>query len=164
MIEVYTDGSCRPNGSGGWACHARLPNSFVLFEASDHIKETTNNRMEMTALLEGLKWIRRHISANAGKENMAPYAQYIVYSDSQYALKGLTEWLKGWKARGWKTANKGQVANIDLWQLLDEEYRLVCQDQIKVKFEWVKGHSGNPGNSRVDQMAQAQSAKGYPGK
>ncbi len=135
-IEIYTDGACKGNpGPGGWG---------VLLKSRDAQKElfggelgTTNNRMEMTAVIEALSALKRpcHVT---------------LHVDSQYVLKGMTEWLTGWKARGWKTAAKQPVKNVDLWQRLDA---LVNTARHKIEWRWVRGHDGDPGNERADVLA-----------
>lgn len=135
-IEIYTDGACKGNpGPGGWG---------ALLKSADAQKElfggelgTTNNRMEMMAVIEALSALKRpcHVT---------------LYVDSQYVLKGITEWVSGWKARGWKTAAKQPVKNVDLWQRLDE---LVSTSGHKIDWRWVRGHTGNPGNEHADSLA-----------
>jgi ribonuclease HI len=133
---MYTDGACKGNpGPGGWG---------VLLAWNGTEKElfggelaTTNNRMEMMAVIEGLGALKQPCSIT-------------LYIDSQYVLKGMTEWLKGWKARGWKTASKEPVKNVDLWQRLDT---LVNTTGHKIEWRWVKGHAGHPGNERADALA-----------
>ena len=133
---MYTDGACKGNpGPGGWG---------VLLTWSGTEKElfggelaTTNNRMEMMAVIEGLSALKQPCSIT-------------LYIDSQYVLKGMTEWLKGWKARGWTTASKEPVKNVDLWQRLDA---LVNTAGHKIDWRWVKGHAGHPGNERADALA-----------
>jgi len=133
-IEIYTDGACRGNpGPGGWA---------ALLLAGEHEREisgaeiaTTNNRMELTAVIRALEALKRPIEG-------------AIYTDSQYVRQGVLEWLENWKARGWKTADKKPVKNQDLWQALDA---LVARH--KLEWHWVKGHSGNVGNERVDALA-----------
>ena len=98
---------------------------------------TTNNRMEMTAVIEGLAALKRP-------------CEVVVYLDSQYVRQGITEWIHGWKARGWRTAAKAPVKNVDLWQRLDA---LVAQSGHRIQWQWVKGHAGNPGNERADGLA-----------
>ena len=135
MIEIYTDGACRGNpGPGGWG---------ALLRYGSHEKElwggepqTTNNRMELTAVIEGLA---------ALKSTQHPVT---VTTDSRYVMDGITRWLPGWKKRGWKTASKQPVKNVDLWQRLDE---LAARYQID--WRWVKGHSGHRENEHVDQLA-----------
>jgi len=134
MIELYTDGACSGNpGPGGWGALLRWNGHEK--ELSGGADETTNNRMEMQAVIEGLKAIKK------------PSAVH-VYTDSKYVLQGVTEWLEGWKAKGWKTAGKKPVKNQDLWQELDSLIRV-----HQVEFTWVKGHSGHEENERVDKLA-----------
>lgn len=133
-IELYTDGACRGNpGPGGWG---------ALLIAKDVRKElmgaellTTNNRMELMGAIEGLNALKRRCAVR-------------LYTDSKYVLQGMTEWLPDWKARGWRTAAKKPVKNQDLWERLD-----AAVQAHDVQWEWVKGHSGNEGNERVDQLA-----------
>ncbi len=133
---MYTDGACKGNpGPGGWG---------VLLTWGGTEKEmfggelaTTNNRMEMMAVIEGLSALKQPCSIT-------------LYIDSQYVLKGMTEWLKGWKSRGWLTASKEPVKNVDLWQRLDT---LVNTAGHKIEWRWVKGHAGHPGNERADALA-----------
>jgi ribonuclease HI len=133
---MYTDGACKGNpGPGGWG---------VLLTWGGTEKElfggelaTTNNRMEMMAVIEGLSALKQPCTIT-------------LYIDSQYVLKGMTEWLKGWKARGWTTASKEPVKNVDLWQRLDA---LVNTAGHKIDWRWVKGHAGHPGNERADALA-----------
>lgn len=136
LIDIYTDGACKGNpGPGGWG---------ALLKSADTQKElcggellTTNNRMEMTAVIEALSALKRPCHVR-------------LHVDSQYVLKGMTEWLPGWKARGWKTATKAPVKNVDLWQRLDT---LVGGAGHKIDWHWVKGHNGHPGNERADELA-----------
>jgi ribonuclease HI len=133
-IEIFTDGACKGNpGPGGWG---------ALLVAGDHKKEifggeaaTTNNRMEMTAVIEALATLKRP-------------CKIVLHTDSQYVLKGITEWLEGWKARGWKTAAKAPVKNIDLWQAID-----AAQAKHQIEWVWVRGHNGHSGNERADALA-----------
>jgi ribonuclease HI len=133
-VEIYTDGACRGNpGPGGWA-------ALLLF--GEHEREisgaetlTTNNRMELTAVIRALEAFNRPVT---GK----------LYTDSQYVRQGVLEWLKQWKARGWKTSDKKPVKNQDLWQVLDALVQV-----HELEWHWVKGHSGNVGNERVDELA-----------
>ena len=135
-IEIYTDGACKGNpGPGGWG---------ALLKSTDSQKElfggelgTTNNRMEMTAVIETLAALKRP-------------CQVTLHVDSQYVLKGMTEWLVGWKAKGWKTAAKQPVKNVDLWQRLDH---LVSSAGHKIEWRWVRGHDGDPGNEQADVLA-----------
>jgi ribonuclease HI len=135
-VEIYTDGACKGNpGPGGWG---------VLLKSGSTEKElfggelvTTNNRMELTAVIMALEALKRP-------------CHVILHADSQYVLKGMTEWLAGWKAKGWKTAAKQPVKNIDLWQKLDT---LVATTEHKIDWRWVRGHNGDPGNERADELA-----------
>lgn len=135
-VIIYTDGACKGNpGPGGWG---------ALLSQGSHEKEifggelgTTNNRMELTAVIEALASLTRP-------------CQVTLYLDSEYVRKGITEWIRGWKARGWKTAAKAPVKNVDLWQRLDV---LVASSGHKIDWRWVKGHSGDPGNERADALA-----------
>ncbi|MCL1886666.1 MAG: ribonuclease HI [Betaproteobacteria bacterium] len=133
-IEIYTDGACRGNpGPGGWG---------VVLIAGHHRKEmhggepeTTNNRMEIMAVIEALHALKRS-------------CRVILYTDSQYVKKGITEWIHDWKRRGWKTAAKKPVKNADLWERLDE-----VQAKHQIDWRWVKGHAGHPENERADELA-----------
>ncbi|MDP6436348.1 MAG: ribonuclease HI [Gammaproteobacteria bacterium] len=133
-VRMYTDGACRGNpGPGGWG---------VWLSAGDREKElyggvmeTTNNRMELTAAIEGLAALTRS-------------CRVAIYTDSEYLQRGITEWISQWKQRGWKTASRKPVKNDDLWRRLDE---LVAGQNIE--WHWVKGHAGDPGNERADELA-----------
>jgi len=139
-VTIYTDGACRGNpGPGGWA--ALLKFGTHEKEHSGGALETTNNRMEMTAALQGLKSLK------------AP-CQIDFYTDSQYLRKGITTWMANWKRRGWKTAAKKPVKNQDLWKALDKAIR-----PHKITWHWVRGHTGNRDNERVDQMARQAISK-----
>lgn len=133
-VIIYTDGACRGNpGPGGWG---------VLIKYREHSKEmyggdasTTNNKMELTAAIEALKEIKEP-------------CEIILYTDSKYVLQGIEEWIHNWKKRGWRGANKKPVKNIELWKELDE-----LRDEHNIKWNWVKGHSGDPGNETADMLA-----------
>ena len=133
-IEIYTDGACRGNpGPGGWG---------VLLIAGRHRKtlhggerDTTNNRMELTAAIQALNALKRP-------------SQVILHTDSKYVMHGITEWMANWKKRGWKTASKKPVKNQDLWVALDEAIQ-----RHDIKWVWVKGHSGHDGNEEADALA-----------
>ncbi len=133
-IKIYTDGACKGNpGVGGWG--ALLIAGKHEKELFGGEKETTNNRMELTAVIQALGALKRP-------------CQIDLHTDSQYVLKGITEWMDGWKAKGWKTASKAPVKNVDLWQELDAACRL-----HKIQWIWVKGHAGDAGNERADELA-----------
>lgn len=139
-IDIYTDGACKGNpGPGGWG---------ALLKWGGHERElfggepaTTNNRMELMAVIEALRALKRPMDV-------------VVHTDSQYVHKGITEWMGNWKARGWKTADRKPVKNVDLWQQLDA----LVKDH-RVRWQWVRGHSGHPGNERADELAN----RGVPG-
>ena len=134
IVEIYADGACKGNpGPGGWG---------VLLRSGGREKEmfggeaqTTNNRMELTAVIEGLLALKERSSVR-------------VYTDSQYVQKGISEWIHNWKRRGWLTADKKPVKNVDLWKRLDETAR-----EHEVEWHWVKGHAGHPENERADALA-----------
>ena len=135
-VEIYTDGACKGNpGPGGWG--ALLKSVEAQKELCGGELDTTNNRMEMMAVIEALAALKRP-------------CKVTLHVDSQYVLKGMTEWLAGWKARGWKTATKAPVKNVDLWQQLDA---LVNAGEHQIEWRWVRGHNGDPGNERADQLA-----------
>lgn len=134
VVEIYTDGACKGNpGPGGWGALLRYAGKEK--ELYGGASNTTNNRMEMMAAVEALGLLKRP-------------CKVILTTDSEYLRKGVTEWLKGWKKNGWKTASKQPVKNADLWQALDE----VIQ-QHEIDWRWVKGHSGHAENERADQLA-----------
>jgi ribonuclease HI len=135
-IEIYTDGACKGNpGPGGWG--ALLKSSDAQKELFGGELETTNNRMEMMAVIEALSALKRPCNVT-------------LHVDSQYVLKGITEWVSGWKARGWKTAAKQPVKNVDLWQRLD---KLISTSGHTIDWRWVRGHNGDPGNEYADMLA-----------
>lgn len=133
-IDAYTDGACKGNpGPGGWG---------VLLESGPHRKElyggernTTNNRMELTAVIRALESVRRPVLVR-------------VHTDSQYVQKGITEWIHSWKRRNWLTADRKPVKNVDLWRALDE-----VAARHEIEWLWVKGHAGHRGNERADELA-----------
>lgn len=134
-VEIFTDGACSGNpGPGGWGAILRFRG--VERELKGGEAQTTNNRMEMTAVLEALNALRRPCAID-------------LYTDSEYVKKGMTEWLRGWKARGWKTADKKPVKNDDLWKALDE-----AAARHRISWHWVKGHAGHPENERADALAR----------
>ncbi|MBK0867591.1 ribonuclease HI [Saccharopolyspora sp. HNM0986] len=135
-VELFTDGACSGNpGPGGWGVVLR----YGTHERELHGGEpgTTNNKMELTAVIEGLAALTR------------PMPVVLVHTDSTYVLKGITEWLAGWKRNGWKTASKQPVKNAELWQRLEAE----AQRHGTVEWNWVKGHAGHPENERADKLA-----------
>jgi ribonuclease HI len=135
-VEIYTDGACRGNpGPGGWG--ALLSVSGAEKELSGAENLTTNNRMELQAVISALQALKRPVAAR-------------LYTDSQYVRRGVLEWLPQWKARGWKTADRKAVKNQDLWELLDREAA-----RHRIEWHWVPGHAGVPGNERVDALANA---------
>ncbi|GAB3187770.1 ribonuclease HI [Hydrogenophaga aquatica] len=142
-VIIYTDGACKGNpGPGGWG--ALLRSGSAEKELFGGETETTNNRMELTAVIEALAALRRPCRVS-------------LYLDSQYVRKGITEWLRGWKAKGWVTASKQPVKNVDLWQRLDD---LVSKSGHQIEWHWVRGHAGDPGNERADALAN----KGVPAR
>lgn len=133
-VQIYTDGACKGNpGVGGWG--AVLIAGSKKKELFGGEKETTNNRMELMAVIQALGVLKRP-------------CEIVMHTDSQYVLKGITEWIKGWKAKGWKTAARTPVKNVDLWQALDQ-----AQSVHKIEWKWVRGHTGDPGNEHADQLA-----------
>jgi ribonuclease HI len=133
-VEIYTDGACRGNpGPGGWGVVLSSAGREKTLKGAE--AETTNNRMELTAAVRALNALIRPCGV-------------ALYTDSEYVRRGITEWLPSWKARGWKTANKKPVKNVDLWQALD-----VAASRHTVEWHWVRGHAGNPGNEQADRLA-----------
>ena len=134
-VEIYTDGACSGNpGPGGWGTILRFDG--VEKELCGGAADTTNNRMELMAVIEGLKALTRPCHVR-------------VYTDSKYVMDGVTKWLEGWVRKGWKTAAKKKVKNQDLWEILYQELKAHT-----VSWEWVKGHSGHPENERADALAR----------
>ena len=134
MVEIWTDGACKGNpGPGGWG---------ALLKTGAHEKElfggeaqTTNNRMELTAVIEALRALTRA-------------CEVTVYTDSQYVMNGISEWMPNWKRRGWLTADRKPVKNVELWRSLDEQVQ-----RHQVQWRWVRGHTGDAGNERADELA-----------
>jgi ribonuclease HI len=134
VIEIYTDGACRGNpGPGGWAALLRIGEHEREISGAEAL--TTNNRMELTAVIRALEALKRPVEAR-------------LYTDSEYVRRGVTEWLPAWKARGWRTAQRKPVKNQDLWQQLDER-RL----PHRIEWHWVPAHAGVTDNERVDRLA-----------
>lgn len=140
-IEIFTDGACSGNpGIGGWGALLRYKD--IEKELSGGELETTNNRMELTAVIEALKALKT-------------VCNITIYTDSKYVMSGITEWMKNWKINNWKTSNKkGDVKNVDLWLQLDD---LIQKHEIR--WVWVKGHNGHPENERVDTLARDEVMK-----
>lgn len=134
IVEIFTDGACRGNpGPGGWGAILRFKGKEKTLHGGE--RETTNNRMEMMAAISALESLTR------------PCRVHLT-TDSQYVMKGITEWMANWKKRGWKTAGRQPVKNVDLWQRLDK-----ALTQHEVTWEWVRGHTGHPENERADELA-----------
>jgi len=140
---MFTDGACLGNpGPGGWAYILRNPSSGREVEQVGGARETTNNRMELTAVIRALEALKRR-------------SRVRLISDSEYVLKGLTEWLPGWKRKNWKTAGGKPVKNKDLWQALEE-----AAARHDIRWHWVKGHAGHPENERADALARGAIPRG----
>ena len=134
QVTIYTDGACDPNpGAGGWAVLLRYDDHERILKGME--ADTTNNRMELTAAIQALQALKKP-------------ARVDFYTDSEYLRKGITEWLPNWRRRGWKRKG-GTLANIDLWQALEASL-----SQHAITWHWVRGHTGNPDNERVDQLAK----------
>jgi len=133
-IDIYTDGACRGNpGPGGWG-------ALLIYKDADKAIyggeiDTTNNRMEMTAIIEALKIVKMDCNIT-------------LYTDSKYVMDGITKWLSNWKKKGWITSKKKPVKNKDLWQILEESI-----SKHNIEWQWVKGHAGIPGNEKADELA-----------
>ncbi len=135
MIDIFTDGACSGNpGPGGWGAILRQGDLEKELSGGEHA--TTNNRMEMRAVIEGLKALKKPSAVT-------------IHTDSRYVMDGATKWLPGWKTKGWKTADKKPVKNEDLWRALDDEMA-----RHKISWRWVAGHSGHVENERADALAR----------
>ncbi len=133
-IEIYTDGACRGNpGPGGWGAVLIAGRHRKTMHGGE--KETTNNRMELTAAIEALNALKRS-------------SRVVLHTDSKYVMDGITSWMANWKKRGWKTANRKPVKNKDLWIALDE-----AASRHDIDWRWVRGHTGNDGNEEADALA-----------
>jgi ribonuclease HI len=133
-VTIYTDGACKGNpGPGGWGAWLAWGRHEKELWGGERL--TTNNRMELTAVIQALSSLKRP-------------SRVAIYTDSEYVRNGITTWIHGWKQRGWKTADKKPVKNIELWQRLD-----ALAAQHEVDWHWVRGHTGDPGNERADQLA-----------
>jgi ribonuclease HI len=136
-VQIYTDGACKGNpGPGGWGALLRTDAGHEKNMCGGE-KETTNNRMELMAVIQALQALKRPCEID-------------LYLDSEYVRKGITEWVHGWKARGWRTADKKPVKNVELWQQLDA---LVYAGEHQIHWHWVKGHAGHEGNEKADALA-----------
>lgn len=134
QVEIWTDGACKGNpGMGGWGALLRQGRHEKVLYGGE--ADTTNNRMELMAVIQALKALKRRCDV-------------VVHTDSQYVLKGMSEWIVNWKRRGWLTADKKPVKNADLWQELD-----ALGEQHTLTWRWVRGHTGDPGNERADELA-----------
>ena len=133
-VEIYTDGACKGNpGPGGWGAWLRFGEQDKELFGGE--LGTTNNRMELMAVIEALNALKRP-------------CEIVLHTDSQYVQKGISEWIIGWKARGWKTAAKAPVKNVDLWKALD-----AARERHQIDWRWIKGHAGHEGNERADALA-----------
>ena len=133
-VEIWTDGACKGNpGPGGWGVLLKMGSIEKTLHGGEPL--TTNNRMEMLAVIEALRALKRP-------------CKVLLHVDSQYVMKGMTEWIHGWKQRGGRTADKKPVKNADLWQRMEEEVA-----KHTITWKWVKGHAGDPGNERADLLA-----------
>ena len=142
-VEAYTDGACKGNpGPGGWGVLLKYGN--IEKELFGGAAQTTNDQMELIAVIEALKALKRP-------------CEVTVWVDSTYVLKGMTEWLPAWKARGWRTVDKKPVKNVELWQALEKE---VARHQVK--WQWVRGHAGHSGNERADALANRGATQREP--
>ncbi len=136
-LVIYTDGACSGNpGPGGWGVFMQFGDKEQVFYGGE--ADTTNNRMEMMATIEALKAVNPKFKG-----------EITLWTDSTYVLKGITEWIHGWKKRGWKNSAKKAVKNVDLWKELDE-----INSKFTVEWKWVKGHAGVDGNERADELAR----------
>ena len=135
IVDIFTDGACSGNpGPGGWGAILRY--GAVEKELYGGEPATTNNRMELMAAIQALEALKRPMEVR-------------LYTDSEYVKNGITQWIHGWKARGWKTADKKPVKNEDLWRRLDE-----AKSRHRIEFHWVRGHAGDPMNERADELAR----------
>lgn len=143
MYTVYTDGSCLGNpGPAGWACVIQNDNDQQIVYTGGE-RKSTNNRMELAAIIKSLEFLVEVADCNG---------EMVVYTDSEYCKNGILKWLSGWKRKGWRTANGGEVKNVDLWIEID---KLLAKCEGYVTFKWVKGHGNNKGNNQADALARA---------
>ncbi len=140
VVEIWTDGACKGNpGPGGWGALLRCGHHEKTLYGGESL--TTNNRMELLAVIQALGVLKRP-------------SRIILHTDSQYVQKGITEWLSGWKQRGWKTASKQPVKNADLWRTLD-----ALSQRHQIEWRWVRGHAGDAGNEAADRLANLGAAQ-----
>jgi ribonuclease HI len=140
-LALYTDGACTGNpGPGGWAYILKNSDGATIVECAGGEPQTTNNRMELMSVIEGLR-------------SLEPGTTVDLYSDSQYVVKGLNEWMDGWKAKGWTRGRREPVKNLDLWKQLDELRAI-----LRLNSHWIRGHSEHPENERCDELAVAAAA------
>ncbi|GMO48704.1 MAG: ribonuclease HI [Termitinemataceae bacterium] len=143
MITIYTDGGCHGNpGPGGWA-YVVIKDGKLIGENSNSERDTTNNKMELSAVIAALEFAEKNKIAEAGEDEIT------VLTDSQYVQKGISEWIKNWKRNGWRTKDKKAVKNAELWQKLD-----ALNEGKNISWKWVKGHAGNTFNERCDALVQ----------
>ncbi len=146
VSEIYTDGACSGNpGPGGWGTRVEFANGQV-HELGGRDTATTNNRMEMQAAIAALEFLN---------ETDVDSGSVILHTDSEYLKNGITKWIKGWKRKGWKTSAGKPVLNKDLWQQLDQLTQSLSEENLAVDWRYVRGHAGNPGNERCDEIARA---------
>lgn len=143
-VRIWTDGCVlkNPGGAGGWAFVARIPGVGVPATSSGGVLESTNNKMELQAIIEALRFAEKSLKS---------HVEVILYTDSQYCSRGVNEWLEGWKAKGWHRKDGERwvdVKNRSLWEMIDELF-----DSSRMKIDWVRGHSGIPENERADELA-----------
>lgn len=166
----YTDGSCKGNRDGGWGYHCLITQpcfsnfQYIDFEDFGGSRNTTNQMMELTAMLECFKFLNTFGTASS-KRCISSYESITIYSDSKYTINGLVKepgkkctqipdgWLKGWRSNGFKTTKKEPVLNLDIWLQLEKEYILLLKKCKSFVIDWVKGHSKNDGNDRADKLA-----------
>ena len=135
IVEIFTDGACKGNpGNGGWGAILKYKN--FRKEICGGEANTTNNRMELLAVIKALECLK------------TTALQIVINTDSKYVANGISNWISNWKKNGWKTSNKQAVKNVDLWQTLDE-----LNQKYSIQWNWVKGHNGNPENERADELA-----------
>lgn len=143
-VRIWTDGCVlkNPGGAGGWAFVARIPGVGLPATSSGGVPESTNNKMELQAIIEALRFARK---------SLKPHVEVILFTDSQYCSRGINEWMKAWKAKGWQRKDRKRqidVKNRDLWETIDELF-----DRSRMKIEWIRGHAGNPENEKADELA-----------